>query len=153
MHISSPAFGDGKSIPAEFTCDGRNVCPALEFADIPTAAKSLVLIMDDPDIPRNIRPDGMFVHWLIWNIPATTTSIPAGSVPPGIAGQNTDGQIGYVGPCPPSGEHRYYFRLYALDIDLAIASTATKADLLRSMDGHILDQAELMGRYRRVGTG
>lgn len=150
MQITSSAFTDGKAIPSEFTCDGRQVSPPLQFTGIPSAAKSLVLIMEDPDVPRSIRPDGLFVHWMVWNVPTTTTALAAGAVPPGVSGKNSGGNIGYTSPCPPSGEHRYYFRLYALDTDLVLPSNATKADLLRAMQNHLLDQAELMGRYGRA---
>jgi Raf kinase inhibitor-like YbhB/YbcL family protein len=105
--------------------------------------------MDDPDVPRNIRPDGLFVHWIIWNIPPSVTSIAEHSEPIGIVGLATSGQLGYISPCPPHGSHRYYFRIYALDCELTIPSTSTKGELLRAMQGHILDQAELMGRYER----
>lgn len=147
MNISSSAFVDGKAIPAEFTCQGKNTNPPLHFDHIPSTAKSLVLIMEDPDVPRSLRPDGLFIHWMVWNMPPATTDIPAASIAPGISGLNTSGNIGYTGPCPPDREHRYFFRLYALDAELMIPSTAMKADLLRAMDGHILDQAEVMGRY------
>ncbi len=149
MTLTSSAFTDGKPIPKQFTCDGQNITPPLVISAVPTGAKSLALIMEDPDVPRNLRPDGLFIHWLVWNIPPSTKEIPGGAALPGVAGENTTGQIGYVGPCPPSGEHRYYFRLYALDTDLMIPSSASKAELLQAMDGHLIDQAELMGRYQR----
>ncbi len=150
MIISSPVFEDGKSIPALFTRDGLNQSPPIVFSGVPPSAKSLVLIVDDPDVPRSLRPDGIFVHWLVWNIPPATKGIPQGGIPPGVSGLATNKQMGYTGPNPPNGEHRYYFRLYALDTELMIGSTVTKAELLLAMQGHMLDQAELMGRYQRA---
>lgn len=148
--ISSTAFSDGKVIPVEYSCQGKNSNPPLEFSNVPPESKSLVLIMDDPDVPRSILPDGLFVHWLVWNIPPTTSSIAADSIPPGVSGNNGRATLGYTGPCPPNGEHRYYFRLYALDTELVLSSGSTKADLLGAMEGHILDRAELMGRFSKT---
>ena len=105
--------------------------------------------MEDPDVPRNLRPDGLFIHWMVWNMPAEMTSIGQDEIPAGVSGMNTSGGIGYRGPCPPHGSHRYYFRLYALDTDFILPSTIYKGELLQNMAGHILDQAELMGRYEK----
>lgn len=149
MQLTSPAFSDSAKIPPRYTCDGDNINPPLNWSEVPAATKSFVLIMEDPDVPRNVRPDGLFVHWMIWNIPPSVVSIAERSEPTGVVGLNTSGQIGYLSPCPPRGSHRYYFRLYALDCELTIPSTSTKGELLRVMQGHILDQAELMGRYER----
>lgn len=149
MELTCSAFSDSTKIPTRYSCQGENINPPLTWTDIPTDTKSFVLIMDDPDVPRNLRPDGLFVHWLIWNIPPNITQIAEHSEPAGVPGLNTAGQFGYRGPCPPHGSHRYYFRLYALDIELTIPSTAIKGEVLQAMQGHILDQAQLMGRYEK----
>lgn len=150
MKLGSPAFEHEGTIPSKYTCDGENISPPLKVADVPEGAKSLVLIMDDPDVPKNLRPDGMWDHWLVWNIPPETTEIIEGQGPKGVIGKNTGGKFGYQGPCPPDREHRYFFKLYALDtiLDLSMETT-TKSDLEAAMQNHILSQAELMGRYNR----
>ena len=144
MKISSSAFSDGQSIPAKYTCDGSDTSPPLAFASIPAGAKSLALVVDDPD-----APGGTFDHWIVWNIPNGTTTIAEGQSPQGIAGRNGFGKNGYGGPCPPSGEHRYFFKLYALDTTLNLQPSSRKADLEKAMKGHILAEAQMMGRYRR----
>lgn len=150
MRITSPAFGNNKTIPSLYTCDGNNINPPLRIDDVSQeAAKSLVLFMDDPDVPRAIRPDGMWVHWVIWNIPAGTVEILENSIPQGVIGKNTGGKAEYGGPCPPDREHRYFFKVYALDTVLSLPSGSPKADVEKAMSGHILDSAELVGRYRR----
>lgn len=149
MKIKSSAFENNSSMPSKYTCDGEEVNPPLSFLDIPKNTKSLVLIMDDPDVPKNLRPDGMWDHWVVWNMPPSTTSIPENSMPPGIVGKNTGGENGYQGPCPPDREHRYFFKLYALDSKLDLSENATKADLESAMQGYILDKAELIGLYNR----
>lgn len=150
MTILSPAFGAGEVIPAEFTCDGLNVSPPLVFKNIPAEAKSLAVIVDDPDAPA-----GTWVHWIAFNIPPGTNEM-ARNIPPrkelsnGMRqGMNDFRRIGYGGPCPPGGTHRYFFKLYALDVLLNLAPGATKAQLLEAMKGHILAQAELVAKYRR----
>ena len=150
MTIASPAFRAGEMIPAEFSCDGPNVSPPLVFENIPAEAKSLAVIVDDPDAPA-----GTWVHWVAYNIPAGTKEL-AKNIPPQKElsngtrqGTNDFCRIGYGGPCPPGGTHRYFFKLYALDIVPNLAAGATKAQLLDAMKGHILDQAELMAKYRR----
>lgn len=152
LQLTSPAFADSAKIPTVYTCDGDNINPPLQWSDAPTGTKSFGLIMEDPDVPRNLRPDGLFVHWMVWNIPPTATLIAEHSEPMGVAGLGTGGQLGYVGPCPPHGSHRYYFRLYALDAELTLPSTIAKGELLGAMQNHILDQAELMGRYEKKST-
>jgi hypothetical protein len=145
MIITSPSFQHNDSIPPKYTCDGENVNPLLEIKNVPSGAKSLALIVDDPDAPM-----GTWVHWTIWNINPDTTQIPEGSVPTGVTeGQTSFGKPGYGGPCPPSGTHRYFFKLYALDMILALSPQADKAELLEAMEGHILDKAELIGLYSR----
>ena len=118
MKLASKAFAHGESIPAKYTCDGENISPPLEISDVPSEARSLVLIMDDPDVPRNIREDGMWDHWVVFNIPPTIGDIPEASAPEGTPGKGTSGDHGYFGPCPPDREHRYFFKLYALDATL-----------------------------------
>ncbi len=149
MKISSPAFPDQGQIPDRFTCDELNVNPPLEFSGIPHTSKSLVLIMDDPDVPEYVRKDRMYVHWVIFNIPTSFTKILEGVKPEGVEGVNTSGSLGYKGPCPPDAEHRYFFKLYALDADLKLSSGATKEEVLIGMKGHVIAEAELMGRYNR----
>jgi Raf kinase inhibitor-like YbhB/YbcL family protein len=143
MKITSSAFQEGGNIPSKFSCDGANVNPPLHLDQVPAEAKSLALIVDDPD-----APGGTFVHWLVWNIDPKTTEIGENSVPPNaVQGKSGFGKSGYGGPCPPSGTHRYYFRVYALDV--ADAKGGSRADLDRAMQGHIIAQGELMGRYSK----
>lgn len=149
MKISSPTFTNEGKIPSPYTCDGDNVNPPLEFADVPNGTASLALIMEDPDVPKSIRPDGMWDHWVVWNIPPSTAGIDEGTLPPGVVGLSTRGVNEYGGPCPPDREHRYFFYLYALDTMLDLPEASTKADLLGAMEGHIIERAELMGRYER----
>jgi hypothetical protein len=145
LRISSPAFPHNGMIPSKFTCDGANVNPTLSIANIPEKTRTLALIVDDPDAPA-----GTWVHWVVWNIGAGTKEIPEGSVPQGaIQGKNDFGKQGYGGPCPPSGTHRYYFKLYALDATLGLKSGAAKAQTEEAMEGHVLTRAEMIGLYRR----
>jgi len=145
LQITSPVFPHNGMIPSKFTCDGADVSPTLSIADIPEKTRSLALIVDDPDAPA-----GTWVHWVVWNIGAGTKEIPEDSVPQGaIQGKNDFGKQGYGGPCPPSGIHRYFFKLYALDASLALKSGATKAQIEEAMKGHVLANAELIGLYRR----
>jgi Raf kinase inhibitor-like YbhB/YbcL family protein len=152
MKLESPAFSQNSMIPKKYACDGEKINPPLIFLDVPAGTKSLTLVMEDPDVPRTLRPDGMFDHWIIWNIPANSRGISENSTPPGIVGQNTRGTLEYVPPCPPDREHRYFFYLYALDTTLLLERTTNKADLLRAMDGHIIESAQLVGRYNRQKT-
>jgi Raf kinase inhibitor-like YbhB/YbcL family protein len=149
MHLTSPAFEQGGKIPSEYTCDGRDINPELNISGPVTGAKSLVLIVDDPDVPESVRKDRMWVHWVVFNIPPQTSKIPKHSQPSGTPGMNTGNQLGYMGPCPPDREHRYFFKIYALDEILDLPRGATKEQIIRQMDGHILAIAELMGRYER----
>ena len=144
MKIKSPAFENGGRIPAKYTCDGEDISPPLEFEDVPEDAKSLALVMDDPDAPM-----GTFDHWVVWNIPPETRSIEEGKEPEGVQGMTDFGRKGYGGPCPPRGEHRYFFKLYALDTKLDLPEGSRKSDLEKAMKGHIIAQATLMGRYSR----
>lgn len=145
MQITSSAFKNNESIPAKYTCDGENINPPLQFSAVPETAKSLALIMDDPDAPR-----GTFVHWTLWNISPEQKEIAANSVPAGtVEGLTSFGKPGYGGPCPPAGTHRYFFKLYALDELLDLNPDADKAKLEQAMEGHVLAQAELVGLYSR----
>lgn len=143
MQIESPAFEANQIIPKKFTCDGEDLSPPLNIQDIPKGAKSLVLIVDDPDAPR-----GTFTHWLAWNIDPSSSSLPEGASVPS-QGRNDFGELDYRGPCPPKGEHRYFFKLYALDTKLDLASGSSKKQLEDAMKGHIIGKAELIGLYQR----
>ena len=145
MIISSPAFIDGGKIPIKYTCLGDGVNPPLTWEKIPVNSKSLVLIMDDPD-----AVSGVFSHWILWDIPLVTIGVAENSVPDGaVVGQGTSGQNTYVPPCPPSGEHRYRFKLFALDKELYLSTTTTQEELEKAMGGHILDQAILIGLFKK----
>lgn len=149
MKLTSPAFAENEAIPAIYTCDGSNQNPPLAFTSVPPEAKSLVLIMDDPDVPKNLLPGGVFDHWIVFNIPPDTTGVGTNEKLSGIYGSNSADQTRYAGPCPPDREHRYFFRLYALDAELNLQAGANKAEILKAMVGHILTNAQLMGRYNR----
>jgi Raf kinase inhibitor-like YbhB/YbcL family protein len=149
MQLSSPAFEKGGKIPSKYTCDGSNINPELHIHDVPANTATLVLIMDDPDVPKSLRPDGMYDHWIVYNITKETRVIEENSEPPGMVCKNTGNTLGYTGPCPPDREHRYFFKLYALDKSLSLNPGPTKQDIERAMDGHILAKAELMGTYVR----
>jgi Raf kinase inhibitor-like YbhB/YbcL family protein len=146
--LKSPAFTQGEPIPEEYTCDGRNISPPLQWSDVPEGAKSLAMIVDDPDAPR-----GLFTHWIIYNIPPDlpefTENVEKDKTLPNGArqGVNDAGKIGYTGPCPPSGTHRYFFKVYALDSDLHLEPGLTKAQLLKAMEDHTLAEGQLMGTY------
>ena len=144
MKIGSSAFSEGGNIPSKFTCDGADLSPPLQIEGVPSGAKSLVLIVDDPD-----APSGLFTHWMIWNIDPKTNSIPEGNSSNGAAGKNDFGKSGYGGPCPPSGTHRYYFRVFALDRPLDLKPGAKRKELDAAMKGHVIGQGEYMGRYAR----
>jgi Raf kinase inhibitor-like YbhB/YbcL family protein len=147
MKLSSSAFLPAGSIPPKYTCQGSDISPPLEIEGVPSQAKSLVLILDDPDVPASVRKEKMWDHWVVFNIPPATRFIPENTQPQGVPGKNTDGGLDYQGPCPPDREHRYFFKLYALDTDLALQPGATKAEVEQAMRGHILASAELMGKY------
>lgn len=147
MKLINPAFSNMGEIPARYTCDGENINPPLKISDVPEGAASLALIMEDPDVPRTIRQNGMWDHWLVWNIPGETKEIKEGQALSGVQGNNTGGKAGYAGPCPPDREHRYFFKLYALDIMLDLPQDISKSDLQKAMEGHVLDYAELVGLY------
>lgn len=140
--ISSPVFENGGFIPAKYTCDGDDVNPPLDIKGLPTGTKSLVLIVDDPDAPM-----GTWDHWIVWNI-LVKDRIEENSVP-GVEGVNSFGRHSYGGPCPPSGTHRYFFKVYALDTKLELNPNSKKKDVEKAMKGHVLAQGEIMGRYKR----
>jgi Raf kinase inhibitor-like YbhB/YbcL family protein len=150
IDLTSSAFEDGDAIPARYTCDGPDVSPSLSWGSVPDGTRSLVLIADDPDAPGRT-----FVHWVIYNLPPDTRGLPEDvpnqqTLPSGAAqGVNGAGNIGYMGPCPPGGTHRYFFKLYALDTELGLGGGATKEEVLDAMEGHVLSEGQLMGTYRR----
>ncbi|HET6886918.1 MAG TPA: YbhB/YbcL family Raf kinase inhibitor-like protein [Candidatus Udaeobacter sp.] len=144
MKITSSVFQEGGNIPSKFTCDGGDSSPPLRIAEIPSGAKSLALVVDDPD-----APSGLFTHWIVWNIPPQTNAIAEGNAPQGVQGTNDFGKSGYGGPCPPSGTHRYYFKIFALDRELNLASGTKRNQLDAAMKGHVVAQGELMGRYAK----
>ena len=148
--LTSPAFSAGGSIPALYTCEGKDISPPLAWADVPAGAQSLALIVDDPDAPDPAAPKRVWVHWVLSNIPITATGLPEGVVPTGTQeGTNDWTRVGYGGPCPPIGRHRYFFKLYALDCALPDLHRPTKAALESALRGHILAQAELIGTYQK----
>jgi len=150
FNLTSPAFTAGKPIPPDFSCKGRNISPALAWTGAPAGTASFALIVDDPDAPA-----GLWVHWVLYNIPATSTGLredvpPQPTLPDGtIQGRNTSGHQYYDGPCPPSGTHRYFFKLFALDTTLNLSPGATADQLTKAIQGHILAQGELMGTFSK----
>jgi Raf kinase inhibitor-like YbhB/YbcL family protein len=149
LTLTSPAFDHEDSIPPVYTCEGENINPPLQIFGVPGQAKALALIVEDPDVPLSLRPDGMFDHWIIFNLEPEDQLIPEDVGEIGVPGVNTRGELNYAGPCPPDREHRYFFRMYALDTPVDLLEGATKEELLEAMEGHIIEQAELMGTYER----
>ena len=150
IKISSPAFQEGGMIPERYTCDGDDISPPLNWEAVPEETRSIALIVDDPD-----APGGTFVHWVLYDLPADLEGLPE-NLPPGkgfpiggIEGINSTKKTGYEGPCPPSGTHRYFFKVYALDKKLELPAGETKDRLLGAMEGHILGQGQIMARYKR----
>ena len=155
LKVTSSAFQQGGSIPSQYTCEGKDSSPPLSWSGTPSNAKTIAMIVDDPDAPDPAKPQRVYVHWVVFNIPAQTTSLaenasksgmPAGAV----QGKNDWGKPEYGGPCPPVGRHRYFFKLYALDTALTGLKDATKAELEKAMKGHIVDSGELMGTYQKA---
>jgi Raf kinase inhibitor-like YbhB/YbcL family protein len=150
IKIKSTVFEEGEPIPQKYTCDGVNVSPPLQWGSVPTDVKSIALICEDPD-----APSGIWSHWVIFNLPGETTDLSEfimerEELENGAQqGLNDSGTIGYRGPCPPSVTHRYYFKIYALDVKLNLPSRITRSDLLKAMDGHIIDQGQIGGTYTR----
>lgn len=146
LQLTSDAFANGQSIPAKYSCIGKNISPALAWTEPPAGTQSFALIVDDPDAPM-----GTWVHWVMFNIPASTRSLKEGFTADDLIaiGKNSSSHLSYDGPCPPSGTHRYFFKLYALDATLSLSPGATKEQLLKAMEGHILAQTELMGTFSK----
>jgi Raf kinase inhibitor-like YbhB/YbcL family protein len=150
IQLTSPAFAEGAPIPTQYTCDGEDYSPPLEWSSVPQNTKGIALIVEDPD-----APSGTFTHWVIFSIPPAVTELAerfptTDSLPNGARqGLNDMRRTGYGGPCPPTGSHRYFFKLYALDTELALNPGAAKKDLVDAMRGHILAQGQLMGTYKR----
>jgi hypothetical protein len=144
IKISSPVFKNNEMIPKKFTCDGENISPPLKIENIPQSTKSLALIVDDPDAPK-----GTFVHWIVWGISPKQTQFSVGEKGKFSQGTNDAGKQGYIGPCPPSGTHRYMFKIYALDTKIDISAKSKKKDLQNVINGHILQSTTLIGKYSR----
>lgn len=152
MKLSSSAFENNGKIPIKYSCDGENINPDLKILDAPDNTKSFVLIMDDPDIPDFVKERlgvDVFDHWVIFNIAPNISVIEEGAEPKCVLGKNSSGKLGYTGPCPPDKEHRYFFKIYALNNMLNLPEGATKKEVENAMEGHILDKIELIGRYER----
>ncbi|KAF0246799.1 MAG: PEBP family [Planctomycetota bacterium] len=150
LSLSSPAFQNGASIPRKHTCEGPDVSPALAWSGVPAAAKSLALIVDDPDAPDPKAPKMTWVHWVLFNIPPGSAGFPEGSSPAGaLAGLNDWKRTGWGGPCPPIGRHRYFFKLYALDAMLPDLKKPTKAELEAAMKGKVVEKVEIVGTYEK----
>jgi Raf kinase inhibitor-like YbhB/YbcL family protein len=153
MQISSPSFTPQGSIPEKYTCEGADTSPPLAWSGTPPTAKSLALIVDDPDAPDPSAPKMTWVHWVVYDVPPETTSLAEGAskaMPKGARdGLNDWKRPGYGGPCPPIGRHRYFFKLFALDVVLPDLGRPTKADLLKAMEGHVVGSAELVGTYEK----
>lgn len=152
MRITSTVFSNEGTIPKLYTCEGKDISPPLVWTDVPTGTKSLALIVDDPDAPDPAAPKMTWVHWVLYNMPSATEGLPEGvkSLPPGTKeGVNDWKRTGYGGPCPPIGRHRYFHKLYALDIVLPDLRQPTKVQLEQAMKGHILAEAQLMGTYQK----
>jgi Raf kinase inhibitor-like YbhB/YbcL family protein len=154
LEVTSTAFKQGGIIPALYTCEGKDTSPPLAWSGAPPAAKSFALIVDDPDAPDPAKPQRVYVHWVVYGIPPTTTSLPENASKSGMPagaqqGKNDFGKQQYGGPCPPIGRHRYFFKLYVLDTSPTFVAPPTKANLLKAMEGHVIAQGELMGTYQK----
>ena len=157
LKITSTAFQPGGAIPSKYTCEDRDLSPPLAWSGAPPGTKTFALIVDDPDAPDPAKPQRVYVHWVLYNLPATTIALPENAskkgLPKGaVQGKNDWGKSEYGGPCPPIGRHRYFFKLYALDIELTGLSSPTKGDLERAMNGHVVDSGELIGTYQKAST-
>ena len=155
LKVTSNAFQQGGSIPAQYTCEGKDSSPPLAWSGLPNNTKSVAMIVDDPDAPDPAKPQRVYVHWVVYNIPPQTSSLAENAsrsgMPTGaVQGKNDWGKPEYGGPCPPIGRHRYFFKVYALDTSLTELKNATKADLEKAMKGHIVDSGELMGTYQKA---
>ena len=157
LKITSTAFQPGGSIPSKYTCEDRDLSPPLAWSGVPPGTKTFALIADDPDAPDPAKPQRVYVHWVVYNIPAATVALAENAskkdLPTGaVQGKNDWGKAEYGGPCPPVGRHRYFFKLYALDTELTGLSSPTKGDLERAMNGHVLESGELIGTYQKAAT-
>jgi Raf kinase inhibitor-like YbhB/YbcL family protein len=155
FNLSSPAFAPNGSIPAKYTCEGADTSPPLEWSGAPSGARSFALIVDDPDAPDPAKPQRVYVHWVVFNIPATTTNLLENAAKSGLSsgavqGSNDWGKQTYGGPCPPIGRHRYFFKLYALDTELTGLNKPNKAQVEKAIQGHIIGNAELIGTYQKA---
>jgi Raf kinase inhibitor-like YbhB/YbcL family protein len=155
IKIRSTAFEPDGSIPSKYTCEDRDLSPPLGWSGAPPETKTFALIVDDPDAPDPAKPQRVYVHWVVYNLPATTVALLENAskkgMPKGaVQGKNDWGKAEYGGPCPPIGRHRYFFKLYALDIEPSGLSSPTKADLERAMKGHVIDSGELIGTYQKA---
>jgi len=155
LAVASASFTDGGSIPRTYTCEGEDISPPLSWDGVPTDARSLVLIVDDPDCPDPEAPKRTWVHWVLYNIPAGTSALPEAVRPEDLPAGTREGlndweRSGYGGPCPPIGRHRYFFKIYALDTELAGLRKPTKGEVERAMQGHVISQAQLVGTYRKA---
>lgn len=148
MKLTSSAFSDGGIIPSRYTCEGKNINPPLTITGVPSNAKALVLIMDDPDVPPHLRTEP-WDHWIIFNMPPSTQQIAENSKPGGVFGKTTYGHTQYGGPCPPDREHRYFFKLYAIDCLLPLKTGVTKKEVEAAMQGHIIASSQMIGRYEK----
>jgi Raf kinase inhibitor-like YbhB/YbcL family protein len=163
--ITSSAFAPNGSIPTKYTCEGDQTSPPLEWSDAPAGTKSFALIVDDPDVPDPAKPERTFVHWVVYNIPSSATALPENAsqsgLPSGVMQGLSDGRKQeYVGPCPPIGRHRYFFKLYAFDTEVTdpalpwpsgeLPLVPVKSDLLEAMQGHVVGNAELIGTYEKA---
>jgi Raf kinase inhibitor-like YbhB/YbcL family protein len=157
LKITSSAFQPNGSIPSLYTCEGKDISPPLAWSGAPASTKSFALIVDDPDAPDPAKPQRVYVHWVVYNLPATATALPENASKKGlpngaVQGKNDWGKPEYGGPCPPIGRHRYFFKLYALDTELTGLSSPSKADLEKAIKGHVLDSGELIGTYQKAAT-
>jgi Raf kinase inhibitor-like YbhB/YbcL family protein len=157
IKITSTAFQPNGSIPSKYTCEDQDVSPPLMWSGGPAGTKTFALIVDDPDAPDPAKPQRVYVHWVVYNLPAATVALAENAskkgLPKGaVQGKNDWGKSQYGGPCPPIGRHRYFFKLYALDTELTGLSSPTKADLERAMKGHVLDSGELIGTYQKASA-
>jgi Raf kinase inhibitor-like YbhB/YbcL family protein len=155
LKVSSSAFEQGGSIPSLYTCEGKDISPPIAWSGLPSNTKSVAMIVDDPDAPDPAKPQRVYAHWIVYNLPPQTTALAENAskrgMPDGaVQGKNDWGKTEYGGPCPPIGRHRYFFKLYALDTTLTGLAKATKADLEKAMKGHIVDSGELMGTYQKA---
>ncbi|MBR9700764.1 YbhB/YbcL family Raf kinase inhibitor-like protein [Candidatus Woesearchaeota archaeon] len=149
MRLLSPAFQNNEDIPPKYTCQGPDISPPLQIKDASIDVKSFVLIVEDPDAPDPDAPKMVWDHWIVWNIPGDTEHIAENTIP-GVQGLNSWGRNEYGGPCPPIGKHRYFFKLYALDIELDIPEASDKAAVLKAIEGHVLEKAEIVGLYKKT---